>query len=309
MVAAPITAQHAEVLKATKLEELQIQIPKQYSIKGDCKIGLLRMYMRPLIYDAKFHVEEETIQAMTWSSFPDLKPTFFVKEFILVRKPLHLDLVTINKTRPSCATVKELVDLEVVNEASNTTRVEKVQVQYDMLPKYCNECKLQGYGEQECKVLYLELRRVQVVDNDKDKQFDEKTNKSYIDGPVIRQRQEDTEDSNKVKEHEKLNTYKSYIEKVQGNDGSKLIYESHMPTNEVEHKVTDNVEVPTKDIVMNSGNEDSADNEDQLENSSLNMMTHEYQEDYQTQLTLINKLKNDAYQELLQMIALLEGRL
>uniref|UniRef100_M1DPB0 Uncharacterized protein n=1 Tax=Solanum tuberosum TaxID=4113 RepID=M1DPB0_SOLTU len=99
-----------------------------------------------------------------------------------------------------------------------------------------------------------------------------------------------------------------------------------MPTNEVEHKVdvinntmgvennlqlkvTDNVEVPTKDIVMNSGNEDSADNEDQLENSSLNMMTHEYQEDYQTQLTLINELKNEAYQELLQMISLLEGRL
>ncbi|KAK6780139.1 hypothetical protein RDI58_022323 [Solanum bulbocastanum] len=86
------------------------------------------MYMRPLIYDAKFNVEEETIQAMAWSSFSNLKPTSFVKEFILVRKPLHLDLATINKTRPSCARVKELVDLEVVNEASNTSRVEKVQV-------------------------------------------------------------------------------------------------------------------------------------------------------------------------------------
>ncbi|KAH0633321.1 hypothetical protein KY284_036107 [Solanum tuberosum] len=206
MDAAPITAQYAEVLKATKLEELQIQIPKQYNIKGDCKIGLLRyrhilirfnweddfinimsksttifllrMYMRALIYDAKFNVEEETIQAMAWSSFPDLKPTFFVKEFIL------------KTPSSSCARVKELVDLEVVNEASNTSRVEKVQVQYDMLPKYGNECKLQGYGEQECKVLYLELRRVQVVDNDKDKQFDEKTNKSYIDGPVIRVRRQ-----------------------------------------------------------------------------------------------------------------------
>lgn len=39
--------------------------------------------MRPLIYDAKFKVEEETTQA--------------------IGKPLHLDMTTINKTRSSCA--------------------------------------------------------------------------------------------------------------------------------------------------------------------------------------------------------------
>lgn len=39
-------------------------------------------------------------------------------------------------------------------------------------------------------------------------------------------------------------------------------------------------------------------------------MNHEYQEDhYQRQLTLIIELKNATYQELLQMMALLEGRL
>jgi len=67
--------------------------------------------MKPLIYDAKFKVEEETTQAMAWISFPDLKPTFFVKESIFslataVGKPIHLDMATINKRRPSCARVK-----------------------------------------------------------------------------------------------------------------------------------------------------------------------------------------------------------
>uniref|UniRef100_M1DJG9 Uncharacterized protein n=1 Tax=Solanum tuberosum TaxID=4113 RepID=M1DJG9_SOLTU len=108
--------------------------------------------MRPLIYDDKFNVDAETTQAMACISFPDLKPTFFVKESIFslahaIGKPLHLDSVTINKTRPNCARVKvqvdllvdlpKFVELEIVNEAAETSRIEKVKVQYDMLPKYC----------------------------------------------------------------------------------------------------------------------------------------------------------------------------
>lgn len=52
-----------------------------------------------------------------------------------VGKPLHLDMATINKTRPSCARVKVQVDLlaqlskfievEVVNDETKTYRVEK----------------------------------------------------------------------------------------------------------------------------------------------------------------------------------------
>ncbi|KAG5571322.1 hypothetical protein H5410_061088 [Solanum commersonii] len=69
---------------------------------------------RPLIYDAKFNTEEEITQAMAWLSFLDSKSTYFVKESIFspnsaVGKPLHLDIVTINKTRPNCARVKEAV--------------------------------------------------------------------------------------------------------------------------------------------------------------------------------------------------------
>lgn len=65
------------------------------------------------------------------------------------------------------------------------SRLERVKVQYDMLPKYFNECKLKGNMEKECKVLYPELRR-QVVDNDKEKQVDEEINNSSTDVPVIK---------------------------------------------------------------------------------------------------------------------------
>lgn len=130
--------------------------------------------MRTLIYDARFRVDEETTQAMAWISFPDLKPTFFVKESIFslasaIGKPIHLDMATINKTRPSFARIKVQVDLlfdfpqfvevEVINENTKESRVEKVKIQYDLLPKYCKHCKVQGHYEKECKVLHPELRK------------------------------------------------------------------------------------------------------------------------------------------------------
>lgn len=67
-------------------------------------------------------------------------------------------MATINKTRPSCARVKVHIDLlsefpkyvemGIVNEKAS--RVEKVHIYYDMLPKYCKACKLQGLEEIKC---------------------------------------------------------------------------------------------------------------------------------------------------------------
>ncbi|KAM3283710.1 hypothetical protein P3S67_022508 [Capsicum chacoense] len=131
------------------LEELRLIIPLQCDIKGDCQIGLFRSkhilirvtqhadfinliskgafyikckdgysyLMRTLIYDARFRINEETTKAMAWISFPNLLPTYFVKECFFsldsaVGKPLQLDLATINKTRPTCARVKVLIDLK-----------------------------------------------------------------------------------------------------------------------------------------------------------------------------------------------------
>jgi len=129
--------------------------------------------MRPLIYDEKFQAAEETTQALAWISFPDLKPTYFVKESIFslattVGKPLQLDMATINKTRPSCARVKVQVDLmsefprfiemDIMNEDTKVSRIEKLKIQYDFLPKYCTHCKVQGHVEEDCKHLHPELR-------------------------------------------------------------------------------------------------------------------------------------------------------
>ncbi|KAH0692908.1 hypothetical protein KY290_021060 [Solanum tuberosum] len=116
---------------------------------------------------------EETTQALAWISFPDLKPTYFVKESIFslattVGKPLQLDMATINKTRPSCARVKVQVDLmsefprfiemDIMNEDTKVSRIEQVKIQYDFLPKYCTHCKVQGHVEEDCKHLHPELR-------------------------------------------------------------------------------------------------------------------------------------------------------
>ncbi|XP_019257603.1 PREDICTED: uncharacterized protein LOC109235805 [Nicotiana attenuata] len=76
-------------------------------------------------------------------------------------------MAKINKTRPSCARVKVLVDLladhpnkvrmDILNEASGEVRTEWVNIKYDMLPKYCKECRLQGHDDFECWRIHPEL--------------------------------------------------------------------------------------------------------------------------------------------------------
>lgn len=70
-------------------------------------------------------------------------------------KPIHLDSAMINNTRPSCVKVKvqedlatklpEYVKLEVQSSKTNEATIQKVKMQYDILPKYCHTCKLQGH--------------------------------------------------------------------------------------------------------------------------------------------------------------------
>lgn len=121
--------------------------------------------MIPLIYNAKFNTKEKTTHAMAWISFPDLKPTHFVKEYLFllaftVDKPIHIDMATVSKTRPSCARVKmhmdimddlpKYVEMEIMNSITEEARVEKVKNQYDFLLKYYTRCTLQAHNVQEC---------------------------------------------------------------------------------------------------------------------------------------------------------------
>lgn len=41
----------------------------------------------------------------------------------------------------------KFVEMEIVNSNTKESRVERVKIQYDMLPKYCKVCKLQGHDE------------------------------------------------------------------------------------------------------------------------------------------------------------------
>lgn len=181
------------------LEELRGIIPQQCDVKGSCQIGLLRTkhilirltkqedfvnliskgafyikckdgysyLMRTLIYDSRFKVNEETSMAMAWISFPNLLPTFFVKECLFslaaaVGNPIQIDQATINKSRPSCARVKVLVDLKkdfpkvvqmnIENEATGEVRSNMVAIKYDYVPKYCFDCKMQGHDNDECRM-------------------------------------------------------------------------------------------------------------------------------------------------------------
>ncbi|KAH0650153.1 hypothetical protein KY284_030065 [Solanum tuberosum] len=182
------------------MEELRLNIPKQCDIKGDCQIGLLHnkyilirlskqvdfinliskgayyigykdVYsyrMRTLIYDARFQINEETTKALAWISFPNLLPTYFVKECLYslasaVGEPVQNDLATINRTKPSCERAKVQVDLksnlpkvvmmDIVDEGSGEVRSEKVHIRYNYIPKYCYERKMQGHDNHECRNL------------------------------------------------------------------------------------------------------------------------------------------------------------
>ncbi|KAG5586096.1 hypothetical protein H5410_046530 [Solanum commersonii] len=105
--------------------------------------------------------------------FPAIFVHFYDKETLFslasaVGKPVQLDLATINKTRPSCARVKvqvdlienlpEWVEIKVISSGKQSTRIEKIKIQHDLLPKYCRTCKLQGHNEEECRTIHLELK-------------------------------------------------------------------------------------------------------------------------------------------------------
>ncbi|WMV07384.1 hypothetical protein MTR67_000769 [Solanum verrucosum] len=184
------------------IQELRKIIPKQCGLKGECNIGLLTnkyvliratlledyvnllskpvFYltqqnwsypMRTLKWDPLFNPEEETSTAIAWISFPSLPPNFFGKETVFslaaaVGKPLQVNMVTKNHTRPSCARVKVEVDLlkefpkriNIGLKRSNGEIVEKwIKIKYDYMPKYCKTCMIQGHDEEQCYVEHPEL--------------------------------------------------------------------------------------------------------------------------------------------------------
>lgn len=77
-------------------------------------------------------------------------------------------MATIKKTQPSCTKVKVKVDLaaklpdhveiKVINNITKEERIKTIKIQYDMLPKYCYTCNIQGHEEVECRSLHPKLK-------------------------------------------------------------------------------------------------------------------------------------------------------
>ncbi|KAK4738908.1 hypothetical protein R3W88_002605 [Solanum pinnatisectum] len=187
-----------------ELEEIRKIVPLQCEIKVECKIGFLKdrhvlirlttmedyvhvmsklayflrakdgfYQMRPLKWEPWFNPEAETTTALAWISFPGLSPNFFIQESLFtlakaVGKPLHMDMATKNKSRPSCAKIKvevyllrdfpKRINVGVKKAISGEIISKWINIKYDYLPKYCKTCKLQGHTEMECYVLRPELK-------------------------------------------------------------------------------------------------------------------------------------------------------
>ncbi|KAH0765652.1 hypothetical protein KY285_001523 [Solanum tuberosum] len=129
------------------LHELRKILPKQLDIKGHCNIGQLEFrhllirfdlyedsvqvlsinsgfiksnseefLFRTFLWTIWFNPKEETSKALTWISFPDLPPNLFAKKPLLsiasvVEKPVDVDKVTQECTRPCTTRVKVILDL------------------------------------------------------------------------------------------------------------------------------------------------------------------------------------------------------
>ncbi|KAG5630123.1 hypothetical protein H5410_001840, partial [Solanum commersonii] len=89
--------------------------------------------IRSSIYDEKFKVDDETTQAMAWISFPDLKPTYFVKYSIF--------------SSASTIDYPKYVKMKIMNEGTKESRIEQVQ----------------GHKYEICISLHTELKTTLVV--------------------------------------------------------------------------------------------------------------------------------------------------
>ncbi|MCD7472725.1 hypothetical protein HAX54_014054 [Datura stramonium] len=55
--------------------------------------------------------------------------------------------------------------MDIEDKQTGEIRTEKVEIQYDYLPKYYKECKLQGHAIYECPILHPELNQKTGTDN------------------------------------------------------------------------------------------------------------------------------------------------
>lgn len=105
--------------------------------------------------------------AVVWISFPGMAHSFFAKRSLLsitsaMGKPLAVDKATQDRTRPTTARVKVIIDLLekhhkkvkilIVDKVTGKTIVHYQEVVFDNLPKYCTYFKHQGHDGKGCRL-------------------------------------------------------------------------------------------------------------------------------------------------------------
>ncbi|KAH0669054.1 hypothetical protein KY289_023547 [Solanum tuberosum] len=115
-----------------------------------------------------FNPKDETPKAWVWISLPDLPPDLFARSSLLsiataAGKPIAVDKETQDRTTPSTARVKIILDL--LDKHPNHVRLQfqekesgKIiehyqRIVYDNLPLYCTHSKHQGHEENQCRLL------------------------------------------------------------------------------------------------------------------------------------------------------------
>lgn len=82
----------------------------------------------------------------------------------------------------------ECVEIKVMNNKRKSSSVKAIKVQYNILPKYCQICNLQGHEENECKTLHQELNRLMHGDKIEEKEHLKEeylVQKRYVNGKVV----------------------------------------------------------------------------------------------------------------------------
>ncbi|KAG5624686.1 hypothetical protein H5410_009904 [Solanum commersonii] len=185
---------------------------------------------------------------MAWISFPNLLPTYFVKEYLFslaaaVGKPLNLDLATIKTFKVLVhlnSDLSKVIRMNIKNEETGVERTETVHIRYDYLPKYCFQCKLQGHDEVECRVLNPELRPEK-----ENNELPEKENEEEMADPKGKAIQKNHKQNNRNKYPLKilssgkivgnLQKWNAIKSKAQNNEGKSMGMKPAHPSNRENH--------------------------------------------------------------------------
>ncbi|KAH0692243.1 hypothetical protein KY285_019340 [Solanum tuberosum] len=213
---------------APSLHELRKLIPKQLVIKGSCLIGSLaarhllihcdlyeyfcsvlskhfgylqfngeQHLFRNFSWTQNFNPKEETSKALAWVSLPNLPPNLFAQRPLLsiasaIGKPVAIDKATQDRTRPSTARVKVILDLmdkhpkrvrlHFLDEQSGKLVEHYQQVVFDNLPLYCTYCKHQGHEDADCRLMIQKNKRGEGNQDDIRQQGDKTNNLEQLQG-------------------------------------------------------------------------------------------------------------------------------